>query len=303
MAAIIRVVAILALAGTFLSVRSPAIPIAAAGACEASFTVVLHPGLPGSVRQPGVGGAPDIPRGVFTAAVPLYPGAQPLSHFVASAVPEYPASPYLQTGVAEFPTANGSQTVTPWYRSAFKSCGWRVNGTMTSSADVLNTGIRFVSTGNPNLTVEMTFGDTPTGGTYIAYAAEEITYPVRPARSYLRGPFRNMRISLRQAVMQRGQPVSHVSHANLHDGPTIARLVGAINAIKEFHTVSGLCLGGLGLTGPAWLSFVRPDGSVVHAFETGPGVCGGLAVNGARWLIDGGQVFNLIQRLVRGATG
>jgi hypothetical protein len=255
--------------------------------------------LPTSVRHIPLPIARDIPRGLFRVAVPLYPGAQPLSHFVASPVPEYPASPYLQTGVAEYRTAADVQTVTAWYSSAFSRCGWRAEGTMTTNASILSSGMTFVSTGNHDLTVEMTFGDTSSGGTYIAYAAEEITYPPRPAASYLHGPFHQVRIALRQGTLQNGQPVWHVVRVKLVDQPTIGQLVDDINAIKEHYTASVNCFGGLSRTGPAWLSFVRPNGSVVHAFESGPGVCGGLAVNGVRWLIDPGRVWNLIIRIVR----
>ena len=62
-----------------------------------------------------------------------------------------------------------------------------------------------------------------------------------------------------------------------------------------------LCSGGrLNPPGPAWLSFVRPNRSVVHAFETGPGDCGGLAVNGVRWLTDSGAVWNQVLALTGG---
>jgi hypothetical protein len=146
--------------------------------------------------------------------------------------------------------------------------------------------------------MEMTFGDTPTGGTYIAYGAEALTYPARPVGSYLHGPFRQVRITLGRAVLQRGQPVSHIVRRTLTSGPAIDRFVRDINAISEYHTVSGICSGGLSLVGPAWLSFVRPGGSVIHAFETGPGGCGGLAVNGFRWFIDRGSLWNLIRATV-----
>lgn len=46
--------------------------------------------------------------------------------------------------------------------------------------------------------------------------------------------------------------------------------------------------------GPAWLSFVRPNGSIVHVYEIGPGACGGPTVNGVRRITDEGTVWNLI---------
>jgi hypothetical protein len=38
---------------------------------------------------------------------------------------------------------------------------------------------------------------------------------------------------------------------------------------------------------------------VIHAYESGRGVCNGLAVNGHRGLVDPGPVWNLIVRIVR----
>ncbi len=65
-----------------------------------------------------------------------------------------------------------------------------------------------------------------------------------------------------------------------------------------------MCSGGLSLAGPAWIPFLHPNGTSDHAFEVGPGVCGGgLAVNGVRWLVDGGRLWNLITRLVTELPG
>jgi hypothetical protein len=81
----------------------------------------------------------------------------------------------------------------------------------------------------------------------------------------------------------------------------IARLVGAIDGISAAYAVPTACFGVLLTTGLAWLTFVRADGSQVHSFEAGPGVCGGgLAVNGFRWLLDPGPVWSLILRLTMG---
>ncbi|HZS94625.1 MAG TPA: hypothetical protein VFA78_07500 [Chloroflexota bacterium] len=78
---------------------------------------------------------------------------------------------------------------------------------------------------------------------------------------------------------------------------------GAINAARGYHTAPFTCVGGFSRTGPAWLSFVRSDGAVVHAYEVEPGECGGLAVNGVRWLIDRGSAWNPIARIVRVSAG
>jgi hypothetical protein len=271
------------------------LPAVAAASCTTGLTLTLHPGLPSSMRRIAQPVARDIPRTPVTVSAPLYPGARPLISFVAPAIPEYPADPYLQTGVAEYRTADPVDPVKAWYRTAFASCGWRQNGSMQTNASVLDTGITFASNANRNLTMEMTFGDSPNGGTYIAYGVEAITYPIRPAGSYLHGPFRQMRITLDRTTMQRGRPVRHTVRRTLTAVPTIDRFVRDINAITEYHTVSGFCSGGLSLVGPAWLSFVRPGGSVVHAFESGPGGCAGLAVNGFRWFIDRGSLWTQIR--------
>jgi hypothetical protein len=283
-------------------------PAAAANSCTAGLTLALHPGLPPSVRHGGMPVARDLPRRTFTVSVPLYSGAEALSQFVASPVPEYPATPYLQTGVAEYRTTASRPTVEAWYRSAFAGCGWHVGGTMGTNASVLSSGIAFVSNSSGDLTVDMTFGDAPSGGTYIAYAAEEITYPKRPARSYLHGPFSEVRIALQRNPSPLGHPASHVVHTTTVNRPAIVQLVRAINAIKDYYTAPVTCAGGFRSAGPAWLSFVRPNGSMVRAYEDGPGACGGLAVNGVRWLIDPGKVWNLIRSTASstsqsGATG
>lgn len=278
-------------------------PASAAGACATGLTLTLHPGLPPTGKRVPFPVARNIPRRAVTVSAPVYPGAQPLATFVASAVQEYPEDPYLETGVAEYQTPASVQTVTAWYRNAFRDCGWRIRGTMSTNASALTSGITFQSTGNHNLALEMSFGDTPSGGAYIAYAAEDIVYPLRPAKSYLHGPFSEVRIAVRRGVMQNAQPVWHVVNTTVLDRPTIVHLVKAVNAIKDYHTASGICLGGFSLNGPVWLSFIRPHGSVVHAFESGPGGCGGLGVNGVRWLVDRGRVWNLVMAISRAGAG
>jgi hypothetical protein len=44
-------------------------------------------------------------------------------------------------------------------------------------------------------------------------------------------------------------------------------------------------------------SHPRADGSVAHAYELGPGWCGGLAVNGVGWMVDSGKVWKQILAL------
>ena len=217
---------------------------------------------------------------------------------MASPLFGYPADPYLQTGVAEYQASGSVHMVIAWYRRAFGDCGWRIQGSMRTNESLLTQGLSFQPGGNPYLTVQVSFGSTPEGGTYIGYATEAITYPPRPEASYLRGPFSQVRIALNRGIIRPGHPVERIIHTVVLDRPTIARLVHAINAIRGYRTVMPMCLGGLSLTGPAWLTFVRPSGSVVHAYESGPGECEGLAVNGVRWLLDPGRVWNLITSVV-----
>ncbi len=273
-------------------------PVSATGVCSTDLVLTLHPGLPASTKPGPMPIAGDIPQIPVTVSVPLYPGAQPLTPFVASAITQYPLDPYLQTGVAEYQTADSVDTVQAWYRKAFAACGWRPAGSMTTNASALTSGITFASTDTPNLTMEMTFGDTPSGGAYIAYGAEESTYPPRPASSYLHGPFSEVRIALRRAMVQQGQLVSHIVRSTVMARPLITQFVQSINSITGYYTVSGICRGRLSLVGPAWLSFVRPDGSVAHAYES-QGCGEGLAVNGVGWLMDDGRVWNLIGRIVK----
>lgn len=283
---------------SFGAVGSAPPPLSATGVCSAGLVLTLHPGLPASMQHLPPGIARDIPRAPVSVSVPLYPGARSLAQFVASAIPEYPPDPYLQTGVAEYQTAGSVDIVQAWYRKAFVACGWRPDGSMTTNASALTSGITFASIDTPNLTMEMTFGDTPSGGAYIAYGAEEITYPARPASSYLHGPFSTVRIALSRTVMQHGQPVSHIVRNTVIGRPLITQFVQSINSITGYYTVSGNCRGGRSLVGPVWLSFVRPDGSVAHAYES-QGCGEGLSVNGVGWLMDDGRVWNLIGRVVK----
>jgi len=274
-------------------------PASAAGTCTTGLSLILHPGLPAEGKQVPPGVAPDIPHRTVTVSVPVYPGAQRTIRFVASPpLFGYPANPYLQTGMAEYQTSGSVHMVIAWYRRAFGDCGWRIQGSMTTSAGLASQDLGFQPDGNRYLTIYVSFGSTPEGGTYIGYAAEAITYPPRPAASYLHGPFSQVRIALDRGIIRPGHPVERIIHTVVLDRPTIARLVHAINAIRGYRTVMPMCLGGLSLTGPAWLTFVRPSGSVVHAYESGPGACLGLAVNGVRWLLDPGRVWNLITSVV-----
>ncbi len=111
---------------------------------------------------------------------------------------------------------------------------------MTTNASELASGITFGSTDNHNLTMEMTIGDTASGGAYIAYGAEELTYPPRPSSSYLHGPFSAVHIALRGAMVQKGQFVSHIVRSTVIARPLVTQFVQSINALTQYHTVSGV---------------------------------------------------------------
>jgi hypothetical protein len=264
--------------------------------CSAT-TLSLHPGLNPGARNMPPGIAPDIPRGRFVVALPLFPGAIPLKSYVASPFAQHPANAYLQTGSAEYQSADDEATVTAWFRRALPHCGWRADGNWNTNASTFTAGLFWASATNSDLTLDLSFGSSPSGGTYFGYGVEEVTYPPRPASSYLHGSFSQVRIALQRGSIQQGGYVPHVGHDTVIDGGAIKHLVKLINAVSGYHTVSPLCSGGLSLVGPAWLSFIRPDGTVVHAFESGPGECGGLAVNGVRWLTDEGAVWKQILTL------
>jgi hypothetical protein len=234
----------------------------------------------------------DIPPGPFTASVPLYPGATPLRHFVALPIWTYPMTPYLQTGVAEYRTKTDVATVESWYRSAFDNCGWRSDGTMSTNASIFDAGLNFASNANPHLEMYMTFGITATGGAYIAYAAEDVTLPPRPAASYLRGPFSEIRIAYSFNDYSHPQTIHHIVHFSVRDRAAIRRFVLAINAITD--VLAGTYKGGGITNGPAWLSFVRPDGRVVHVWAN----VLSLQVNHTRTLHNSPRVWSLITGLV-----
>src|SRR5947209_6497561 len=79
--------------------------------CSAA-TLTLHPGLNPGARNMPPGIAPDIPRGRFVVALPLYPGAAPLRRYVASPFAQYPANAYLQTASADYESADDEVTLT-----------------------------------------------------------------------------------------------------------------------------------------------------------------------------------------------
>lgn len=294
-ALIVAVVAITAVLP--MSRSAPASAFAARPVNCSAATFTLHPGLHPAPPNTHLAIAPDIPRIAVHVSLPLFPQSAPLSPFVGSPFFDYPTDPYLQTAAAEYLTSDDPGTVQSWFSRVVPVCGWKHSGSGSGNVAPFDQYLFFVSRANPELTVEFSFGPASSGGTDVAYAVEEVTYPPRPAASYLHGPFVKLRVALGSGVRLR---TPRVSHLTVLDRRAISRLVSAINRLTGYHTDLPLCSGGGASSGPAWLSFVRRNGSVVHAFEGAPGVCGGLAVNGVRWLIDTGSVWNQINALAGG---
>jgi hypothetical protein len=111
-------------------------------------------------------------------------------------------------------------------------------------------------------------------------------YAPRPASSYLHGPFRSVRIALQVTSLRQGRLVPVVTHTTVLDPSAIRRLVRAINRVRTVRSVVYPCPGGGPGPGPAWLTFVRPNRTVIHAFELS--ACEGLTVNRVGWIDDPG---------------
>jgi hypothetical protein len=192
--------------------------------------------------------------------------------------------------------------VQAWYERTMNGCGWRADGSWNGNAGAFPHGISFARgpTGALSTGIDIGFADEPDGSTDVAIAAEAVRYPAPSAAARIHGLFVQLRIALSRSGRSGAGSARRV-HAVVTNRGVIARLVGAIDGISAAYTVPTSCFGGLRTTGPAWLTFARADGSQVHAFEAGPGVCGGgLAVNGFRWLLDPGTVWSLILRLTMG---
>jgi hypothetical protein len=287
-------------------VRTPVVAhaVAASSSVNCGATVLtVHPGLHPALANFPFSAPANAPRSRHTVALPEYPGATPLQTFVASPFPEVVSDQYLQTASAVYTSTSSVHTVQVWLGTALIGCGWKRNGSWSGNAEPFTQGLSFVSRHNPNLGLELSFGFTSSGGAYIAYGVEEVVLPKRPSKSYLHGPFTQLHISLRQTTLGAAQPTSRVVTFSVSSQPVIRRLVATINAIRGYRTVLPVCYGGgPGGPSPAWLSFVKPNGTVIHAYEIGPGACGGLAVNHVRWMTDGGAVWKQIQALAKGQT-
>lgn len=265
----------------------------------AAVTVALRPGLNPPWPRFRIRPARDIPRRAFSAWLPAYPKATPLASYIASPFPSVPADRYLQSGSVEYRVAARPDAVLAWVSRALRGCGWRPDGSWTTNASAFTSGLTFAARTTRDLTVAISVGDDGAGGAYLGYGVLETTLPRRPASSYLRGPFSQVRIVLRTAPVDGSGPARYV-RVTVGARPAIVQLVRAINAIRGRRSVLPVCAGGVGGSGPAWLSFVKANGTMVHAFERGPGACNGLAVNGIRWLTDDGPVWQAVLTLTRG---
>jgi hypothetical protein len=261
----------------------------------AALELHVAPGLhPPSKPVPFTTPAPDSPRSPFTVSLPLYPGLTLLPQPIGSPFPEVVQTHYLQTASAQFHTTASSHTVQAWYRQMMPACGWRPNGSWYGNAGTFPHGITYARGPVQSLSAYIGFADQADGSTDVAIAVEAVRYPAPPAAARIHGPFVRLNIAL-----GRYDPARTI-HAIVADHQVIARFVKSIDSIKAAFSVPTVCFGGLATTGPAWMTFVRADGSTVHAYETGPGACGGLAVNGFRWLLDPGKVWSLILRVTAG---
>jgi hypothetical protein len=267
--------------------------------CRA-LTMYLRPGLNPPPGNLVIRVAPDAPTGRFPVSLPVYPGAVRLKHLLDT---PYGASlsddAYIQTAAAEYGSADAADTVLRWYQAVMPSCGWRQGSFWgTSSTSAFTSGHSFISRANSDHVVLVSVGRNGSSRSYLALGAEQVILPPRPESSYLHGPFNRtyfqVRIALKRSSFHNGREVVTVIHTTVTNHPAIARLVTAIDRIRGSRSVRTFCPGPPQRIGPAWLTFIRADGSRVHAFEMSPGACGGLSVNGAGWMIDPGGVWKQI---------
>jgi len=253
----------------------------------------LQPGLPGVVPQRWVTPAADIPVGPFYASLPVYPGAHRLTRVRDNPVWTYVPTPYLHSGVAEYRVSENPDDVSVWYSDHLAACGWKPEGPWNSNAGVYTDGIVFVSRSNPHLQVQVGFGGAINGDTLIGYAVLDETLPPRPVASYLHGPFTQVNIAYGHSPFALPSQMAHIIHLSITDPATIHRLVRRINSLTDI--LAGLRSRPSGGDGPAWLTFVRPDGRHIGVFDT----VLGLQVQHTRTLFDGNRVWPLISRLVK----
>lgn len=270
--------------------------------CRA-LTLYLRRGLNPPPGNLAVRIAPDAPVERLPVSLPVYPGAVRLKHLLDT---PYGATlsddAYIQTAAAEYGSSDAADTVLRWYQAVMPSCGWRQSQFWgTGSMSAFTSGHGFISLVNPDLVVLVSVGRNGSGGSYLALGAEQVVLPPRPKSSYLRGPsdrsYVRVHIALRRNSFHQGREIVTVTHVTVTEHRAIARLVTAIDHIQGSRSVRNFCPGPMQRVGPAWFTFIRTDGSRVHGFEMGPGVCGGLSVNGAGWMIDRGAVWKQILEL------
>jgi len=283
----------LVVSGLHFAGQTPA-PASATGACSTGLTLQLQPGLPGIVLQRLVTPATDIPAGPFYATLPVYPGARRLARLRDNPIWSYPVTPYLHSGLAEYRVSENPDDVSVWYSDMLAACGWKSEGPWTSSSGVFTDGIVFVARANPHLQVQVGFGAAMNGDTLIGYGVLDETLPLRPIASYLHGPFTRVNIAYGRSPFALPSQMAHIIHLSIIAPATIRRLVRRINSLTDI--LAGFRSGPSGVDGPAWLTFVRPDGRHIGVFDT----VLGLQVQHTRTLFDGNRVWPLISRLVKG---
>lgn len=196
--------------------------------------------------------------------------------------------------MAEYRVSENPDDVSNWYSDNLTACGWKQDGSWNSSAGVFTDGIVFIARANRHLQVQVGFGTAMNGDTLIGYGVLDETLPPRPIASYLHGPFSRVNIAYRLSPSAPSAQTAHIIHLSITDPATIHRLVRRINSLTDILAGfrSGPSGGG---DGPAWLTFVRPDGRHIGVFDT----VLGLQVQHTRTLFDGNRVWPLISRLVK----
>jgi hypothetical protein len=226
--------------------------------CSAPLSLALQPGL--SFQDLHVTPAADMPTTRVIIHVPLYPGATPSTRDVNRPFLEYPATPYLQTAVAEYDVAAGEDRVEVWYQQRFLACGYGVSGsgTASQSGSEISFGYWFVSTYDPHQSVSIAFEPDGAGGTLIVYLAEAVVLPPRPADSYLPTDMTRVKVTFTYRDISGGL---ETIHRTLVKPWQLKRLVRAVNALTDVASGPRACAA----EGPlATLVFTTRDGKRIR---------------------------------------
>lgn len=259
-------------------------------------TLRLQPGLhfPGSIP---IKPAPDIPPGDVNIQVPLYPEARPAEGIYARPGFTVQISPYLKSAWAMYRLPVSPSMAMIWYRGQFASNAYTL-GPSAQGGQGENTvaELSFISRGNPNLSVQVSFQGVAGDATVITYFAQDVVVPSSQAM-HLSGPFSEVHISYRP-FQQLGGPPQATTVSTLTAASVIAALVSQINALAPAVSRTAGCEGDL--NAGATLVFVRANGSTVSV-EDRP-ACFRVTVSGNAPLSDTNQaVWGLVSRLVQPA--